>query len=147
MDKNCACVDLNCGEAKEGKAVPFCGTAFVPQQNIDLSYEEQYAGFRDVDGRKVYSKTVELGSYGNSTEMVSNDIDVAHYISNMHACINYSVISLINSTDNYWVGPGLRSPDGYIIFNVTKQYVKIAIRRSPSNFSGRITLYYTCTDR
>ncbi|MCD7906808.1 MAG: hypothetical protein LUH04_03775 [Clostridium sp.] len=146
MDKTCACVDFNCDEATDGKAVPFCGTAFVPQLIPDLSYEEQYAGFHNVDGRRVYTRLVDLGNLANSPNG-RVDLEVDSGISNLLEVIDLRVRR--KNPFNNSVIFGNLCDLGFAQNFVMKdnKILAITINSDCSEHTAVAQIYYTCTDR
>ncbi len=106
-----------------------CGDGVVTLP--DLSYEEQYAGYHDENGDKVYFKVIDLGAiiYGNK--------DVPHGIANFKNPVN--VVARRG---------GLFGNQKELYFYLNRDYVTVQCYNNP--YVGnhvRAIIYYTCTDR
>lgn len=108
----------------------------------NLSYEEQFAGFYDVDGSKVYCKTIEIGTLASSSHTTP------HNIPGFKAFID-AKFRRWNSGGAGSGGEGNYTTTKYLTYVVTPTSVIVETNQGASwqSLDHRITLYYTCTDR
>ena len=113
----------------------------------DISYEEQFAGFHDLDGRKVYVKTIELGNLPGKSDL-----------SRIETLIPLSIPGFLNAVDMRlrWVYPPIKttlfenanSLTHLMNFSISEGNIRIIVDGMDYRAaSGRATVYYTCTDR
>ncbi len=115
------------------------GVATLP----DLSYEEQYAGYHDYDGFKVYVKDIELGAAPSTTTNRS----IPHNIPSVRSIVKHES-TLTDGSGGKYCG-NIYSPGDHIRFHVSKEAVWVASvgNWQTSNYKMAIRIYYTCTDR
>lgn len=141
MDDICACVEFNPEQAKDGKMVPFCGNAFVPQFLPDLSYQEQYAGYHNIDGNKVYCKTIDFGTLG-----AAGSYTRPHNIENFKDAIAVS-IKRINPSAAAAVFGNVSDTSQSCAFSVSRTGINVNHTSVYTGHPVLITIHYTCTDR
>ncbi len=105
----------------------------------NLSYEEQFAGFYDESGDKVYVRSFDLGT------IISPKV-IPHNISNLKSVVDDSFRWKTATTDNehYWIGN--RTGSNHMIIAYSKTDIEVS-STTPREMIGLVTLYYTCTDR
>ncbi len=110
----------------------------------DLSHDEQYAGYHDVDGSKVYTRTYDLGIM--PTNSLNQFTSHPHEISNFNRLVKMDFI---------WESGG-KYHDGYLTGGSNGSHLMrcfcdaTAVYTSQigwTNHRGIVTIYYTCTDR
>lgn len=114
----------------------------------NLSYDEQFAGFYDTDGKKVYVKTIELGQFPSSnSSSIAASKEVLHTISGLYRKINMITHWGLMPDGSANVGNLTIPWYGAVYFHFTDQNVTIITSYNWAHCSGRAILYYTCTDR
>jgi len=117
-----------------------CGSPVLP----DLSYEEQFAGYHDIDGNKVYVKTIDLGSLpttNGATKAISvSDLNIKRMVNNVFYWIGTSNVYIGNTAHH--------SVNSLALYynHVTKE-ITVMARGSFGPLTGTVTIYYTRTDR
>ncbi len=125
-NSNGFCLKMTPCECGEG------GTVFTP----NISFEEEYAGFT-LHGKKVYTKTVDLGVLSNGKT------SIAHGIADIDEIYDAKI---------RWGNPtafGSTSANYYHVFSATKEAI-IYESNAPATYKYQpciATLYYTCTNR
>jgi len=117
----------------------------------NLSFEEQYAGFDDVDGKKVYTKYFDLGKISLPSD--NEDKHIPHGIENLKEVIKMDT-AIRCDIDGEPVWKTSVSITSSILMSlieimVKKDCIRIIQRRgtSPYNWFGKLWVFYTCTDR
>lgn len=96
----------------------------------NLSYEEQFAGFYDIDGNKVYVKSIDFGPLINQKLV---PYEIANYKDLVD--LRYTAGSFATGTPDY-------------TFDIASQSIRFRCSWSGSSaYSALVTIYYTCTDR
>lgn len=112
----------------------------------NISYDEQFAGFYDRDGSKVYVKTVDFGQLPLGAAASGTIKQVAHNIDN--------VKRIVHANFTWWNSVGAvycESVTGngqHTIATVDKSAVFVTVWNvDRREWTGEFTLFYTCTDR
>lgn len=123
------------------------GGASLAGSSPDMSYNEQPAGFRDLNGNTVYVRTIDLGLIDRNY-----NIDVPHGIADIKDVVraNFRVYNKnIRSIffDSYWV-----AATNHLRFKVDGDNVQVysvgfAGGACGTDNWGEATLYYTCNNR
>ena len=119
------------------------GEIIYPQTISDMDYStsEQDTGCKWIDGKKIYKKTIDIGTLPNATTKT-----VAHGISNLGLVIKAEGFSSESS------GVRVTLPFSSVVsvadqiamrFEATNIVITTGLNRS--NFSGYVTLWYTKT--
>ncbi len=103
----------------------------------DYSLTEQYAGYHDYDGSKVYMKTIELGAMPNKTVKL-----VPHGISSLKKVLHDEWTW--GGNGGWYIG---NRHSAATVIEYTLDSVRIGSSADVSTAQGVVTLYYTCTDR
>lgn len=103
-----------------------------------LSFEEQFAGYYDEYGDKVYCKTIDLGVIPYNNVKV-----VPHNISNLKSVVNDSF--RWNGNGHHYIGN--RTGTYYTIIEYTASNVTTSVNSPSAVIHALTTIYYTCTDR
>ena len=111
---------------------------------IDMSTEEQFAGYHDLEGKRVYCKTIGPIVVKWLQTGVYHYID--HGIANAHRLMRVDDFYL-NAAD-----PNCNCANGgsakFLFDNTSHQgKLEVFVLNVLSNYTGYFTLYYTCTDR
>ena len=113
----------------------------------DISYEEQYAGFRDQDGDKVYVKTVVIDSFPSAgSAAVFKTVPTG--IANFKKVRDFRVI-WGDSADSYEGSLTGIANTARIVSILADGNISIYVVNlgNGSIYSGEATIWYTCTDR
>ena len=117
------------------------GSGILP----NLSYEEQFAGFFDADGRKVYSKLVNLGNlFASPIGRTDKAFDPG--IENLYSVVELRVRR--SSSPGRIIFDCIFDSDASIFYYTNESKIWVAIRNfDASNHTAIAHIYYTCTDR
>ena len=136
-----------CVEPTSDPPTPWSGASSSPGANIPYSASEQWTGRTWLDGKKVYEKTIDVGALPNNS--IKN---IAHNILNI-----YRWIDITGAYQQALMALGANSapPRGLVFgvesenINTSVDAVNIMIRTGTdrTNYTGYVTLRYTCTDR
>ena len=109
----------------------------------NLSYDEQFAGFYDEEGDRVYVRTVLYGTMPNSAAVARN-----HNISNIKRIVNYNMATWNPQSphgahcSNYYLSSG-----SYICVTANVDLVRCQVGGDWRDHTLSVVMYYTCTDR
>lgn len=122
------------------------GEVIYPQTISDMDYStsEQDTGCKWIDGKKIYKKTVDIGTLPNATTK-----SVAHGITSIGTFIDAKG-SALRSSDSIWFQiPNVPNPtagiDTGIGLTVSSSNIEISTGRDRTNMTGYVTLWYTKT--
>lgn len=135
MGRCCCCC---CGNQGTGNA----------QSEINYSFDEQFTGKLWVDGKKIYQKTIDIGSLPDNVLK-----SVSHGIPNIDYIVDYKGIAkgtYIAGTI-FWGKLPYPYPDseGSVCVAVLEDRIDIVtqIKDYWGRAKGYVTIFYTCTDR
>lgn len=122
-----------------------CEYGSAEGKHPDLSYEEQFAGYCDVDGKKVYCKVFDWSDF----PLTESSSKKPHNIPNIFRIIKIDSVAMHpNSTvTGTSYHPELYSRVGCTDNNQNLQLYHHWPDKKWENYTFRIVLYYTCTDR
>ncbi len=117
----------------------------------NLSFDEQFAGYCDYDGRKVYTKLVEGPELTRTTTRTYETI--SHGIASIARIVRIEMIGYVDDryafSNNY--SPFWQNTSAGMVCNANavagKEEITIEYRGPFDNGKTLIQLYYTCTDR
>ena len=138
--------DITSGEIQAGDIAKLSGTGVVSAPNIDFatfgdgnySTSEHDTGFTWVDGRKIYKKTINIGTLPNN-----ETISVPHGISNLARIIKIEGNALRPGDGGMFPLPYVSGTEGLSIY-VSAGYTELFIGTGSdrTNMNGYITVYY-----
>lgn len=110
----------------------------------NLSYEEQFAGYYDEEGRRVYMKTIDFGNIPTGTTQRPHGIPNVKRIINLIFC-TYNPLNNPGHTSNYYV-----HANSYLTVMPSPALIECRAGGDWSMSGGNTLvarLHYTCTDR
>lgn len=110
------------------------GTGVQP----NLSYDEQFAGYYDEAGKKVYMKSVDMGALSGTTG------NCPHNIENFERLIDLTVVWYNETKQKVNTICWWNNQTGFFLQNGGVQFNS---RESLAGYSAIARLVYTCTDR
>lgn len=106
---------------------------------LDLSYEEQYAGYKNL-GKKVYVKMLDCGKLSNnSTTFKPHGIAGIYEVLRIEFLVRYNNIFTVS---NYY-----NTSQAGLTVNADTENIRMHTNGDWSTRDLRVTIYYTCTDR
>lgn len=114
----------------------------------DLSFDEQFAGFHDVDGNRVYVKLVDFGRLPNyASPKQGANIRKPHNLVNIRDVVDFTPFFRSDDGDLYkYAIKG--SGDAYCTICVTRTNIVVSNNLCDlSSIVLTVAMYYTCTDR
>ena len=117
------------------------GEVIYPQTISDMDYStsEQDTGCKWIDGKKIYRKTINIGSLPNSTSK-----NVAHGISSLGIMVDMRGMAFYTNGISLPL-PFVAISQASISLNATSTDIVITTANDRTAASGYITLYYTKT--
>lgn len=121
------------------------GNGVAPVVLPNMSYEEQFAGYYDEEGKKVYFKTVQYGAMPTTS---STAIARAHNILNIDRIVHFNFIAQRTNSEKTTYA-SIYSAHANTSFNVWASNHSIMCNAVGTWAEQNLTvyLYYTCTDR
>ena len=116
---------------------------------VDISYNEQYAGFHDIDGRRVYVKTVDVATLPSLPKWTrfkhKHDICGIHKIVKVDSLAQYTDVRVAGVEDGAVSGPHFfnnlqlftYADRSNIVYDVSGPWNDYA------TYTLRVTVYYT----
>lgn len=105
----------------------------------NLSYDEQFAGYYDLDGKKVYVKTIEIELFKGTSSAPTKTYP--HAIPSVERIVEFKPRwrNFSNNVTNH---------ANYVYYMADQENIYVRIKeRDDSGIKALVTLYYTCTDR
>ena len=122
------------------------GAVTAPKTNFggDYSTSEVNTGFKWVDGRDIYKKTISFGALPNNTTK-----NVAHGITNLDLIISYDGMAKVTSSGNQiplpFVNNVLSTMPNYVYLGFTLTDITITTGIDRTGLTAYLTLYYIKT--
>ncbi len=111
----------------------------------DLSYEEQYAGYHDVDGKKVYTKLVDLGQMFDAIPGQKKSVDPQ--IPSVLNIIDLKVRRYNDSGEIVFGNLSRPETNWEVSFYIAHNQIIIQVYGNASGNVAIAQIFYTCTDR
>lgn len=112
------------------------GTLNADSKSVNYSTTEQPTGQKWIDGKDIYTITVNFGALpNNSTKAVSCPLNIAHLLDIKCATANNRILPYVYVSDNYseFIGVAYSANDEIVI----------STNQDFSSDSAYVTLYYT----
>ena len=106
----------------------------------NYSTSEVNTGFKWIDGRAIYQKTINFGTMPNST-----DKSIAHGITNLGYVIKYDSMMVNSSKNNQPVPRPTKAGTAQSALEITATNIIIGATVDMSSYSTYITLFYIKT--
>ena len=114
------------------------GVVRVPLSGVDYSYSELPTGQLWVDGKMIYSRTVNFGALPNNTTT-----SVAHGISSFDKIVDVKAVAEDSSNLSLPLPYVSFTTGGSILIYVNSTSIAIQTGMDRSSFTAQVTLYYT----
>ena len=117
------------------------GEVIYPQTISDMDYStsEQDTGCKWIDGKKIYKKTIDIGSLPNATSK-----NVAHGISSLGIVVDMRGIAFYANKVGLPL-PFVAASNGSISLNTTATDIVVTTTNDRTAASCYVTLWYTKT--